>query len=142
MNMVDRVSGDFTNFLIAIEKDQLVLYPKFGSPELKQEFQKRGFWRGMSSMTSGEFRRFISFDEIKKIVVFDKENKSSFTKKVVGGAAGSLLGPVGMVAGLLASGNNSVATVGMRFDDGKKLVVKGLVNNLKPLLEHIYALQI
>ena len=77
MNMVDRVSGDFTNFLIAIEKDQLVLYPKFGSPELKQEFQKRGFWRGMSSMTSGEFRRFISFDEIKKIVVFDKENKSS-----------------------------------------------------------------
>ena len=142
MNWVDRVSGDFTNFEIIIEKNQLVLVPKLGSPELKHEFQKRGFWRGLSSMISGEFRRFISFDEIKKVVVFDKENKSSFTKKFVGGTTGSLLGPVGMLAGLLASGNNSVATVGMRFHDGKKLVVKGTVNKLKPLLDHIYALAI
>lgn len=70
-----------------------------------------------------------SLDQVKQIGVIDEE--SEVNKKLLGTAAGAgigalVLGPIGLVAGALASGNkkSKIVKIGVKFEDDNWLIIE------------------
>lgn len=81
----------------------------------------------------------IDFDKIKSIDHVTDENKTSVMGKAAWGAAGAvLLGPVGLLAGVLGGGNVQKRVVSMEFTDGRKVLLECTPDDFKALLSVQY----
>lgn len=68
----------------------------------------------------------VPLDVISNFDLVTEENKASILGKVGWGAAGAfLLGPVGLLAGVLGGGNKKHRIMSIRFSDGRKVLLKG-----------------
>lgn len=67
----------------------------------------------------------IPVSEIDEMDVADEESVKKIWGTVAGGAVGAvLLGPLGLLAGVLAGGNRKEVTFVCRFKDGRKMMAK------------------
>lgn len=68
----------------------------------------------------------LPFSTIASFDVVTSENRASFFGKVGWGAVGAVaLGPIGLLAGVLAGGNKKDRVMAFEFSDGRKALVKG-----------------
>jgi len=99
------------------------------------DFRRGGIWLFTTAMgrprTLGFKKGLLSYDkvsvdEIRSFRVKNRDQKTSWTTKLgVGGALGFLLGPIGLVLGLLSSGNKDETLAEIIFEDGRRALVSG-----------------
>lgn len=86
------------------------------------------------------FNSVLSYDtialaEISAAEIVTSENHASLAGKLGWGTAGALvLGPVGLLAGLLAGGNRQSVILAVKFKDGRGVLLEGKSREMQPLL--------
>lgn len=63
-------------------------------------------------------------DKIVKYEIIDEQKQKSLGSALIRGAVGSLLGPVGLLAGVLTTGNIENKIVDLTLEDGKHIIVE------------------
>ena len=77
----------------------------------------------------------VPLDMIASVDLLTEENKSSILGKVGWGAAGALiLGPLGLLAGVLGGGNRADKVVVVSLKDGRKVILQGSLKETTQLL--------
>jgi len=90
-----------------------------------------GLWLQKTTFSGEE----IGIAEVASADIVTQANEASIAGKLGwGGAGGLLLGPVGLLAGLLAGGNRNMSLMAVTFADGRKVLLAGKSKELQPLL--------
>ena len=77
----------------------------------------------------------MPLSEIQSLDVVTEDNRASIAGKVGWGVAGAVvLGPVGMLAGVLGGGIRKVRIISVLFADGRKVLLKGTADDLELLV--------
>ena len=77
----------------------------------------------------------ISLSEIKSAMIVDNDKHWAFGRNAGWGLAGAVtLGPLGLLAGTLLTGNVKEQVVAVGFKDGRKAVISGKKNKLAPIV--------
>tara|TARA_B100000989_G_scaffold122824_1_gene90798 strand:- start:664 stop:1110 length:447 start_codon:yes stop_codon:yes gene_type:complete len=116
--------------------DGKVIDSSWNTPATSLGCKSDGFFKAIDTIlvneSTGLFKSNTyeySLDQVKQIGVIDEENEVN--KKLLGTAAGAgigalVLGPIGLVAGALASGNkkSKIVKVGVKFEDDNWLIIE------------------
>ncbi|WP_313030492.1 hypothetical protein [Brucella sp.] len=83
----------------------------------------------------------VPLSEIANFDMVTEENKASILGKVGWGAAGAIvLGPLGLLAGVLGGGNKKDRVMAVRFKDGRKALIKGGPKDVEAFNKYTFSL--
>jgi hypothetical protein len=92
--------------------------------------QKDGWWPRFES---------VELSELEEIVLASEENvKKLWGSAAMGIAGAALLGPIGLLAGVLAGGNKKEVVFICKFKDGRKLMAKSKSKTFQAIQQALF----
>jgi hypothetical protein len=91
--------------------------------------------KGLNSW-KGKEKLYKNKEEILSCSVVSENNKASILGKAGWGTVGAVaLGPIGLLAGVLAGGNKKEIALAIEFNDGSKVMISGSKKYIDPILK-------